>query len=76
MKRMSINRWVFLLVAALGALISGSVNAAVAINDTYSFSTADEYPLNVHVVDNDDVGSGSVTLSAVSYTHLTLPTKL
>mgnify|MGYP000190076203 CR=1 FL=1 len=57
MERMSINRWVFLLVAALGALISGSANAAVAINDTYSFSTADESPLNVHVTDNDDVES-------------------
>ena len=69
MERMSVNRWVFLfsvtLIAALGVMLSGSVNAAVAINDTYSFSTVDALPLEVHVVDNDSVESdfGNVNLS-------------
>ncbi|OUR93785.1 hypothetical protein A9Q81_15025, partial [Gammaproteobacteria bacterium 42_54_T18] len=61
---MSNNRWVFLFVVALCALLSGSANAAVAINDAYSFSAADATPFDVHVVDNDDVEIfNNVTLS-------------
>ncbi|MBL4763620.1 MAG: hypothetical protein JKY93_13105, partial [Gammaproteobacteria bacterium] len=56
MKRMNGSCKIFLyFVAVLGGLFSGTAGAAIAINDSYSFSTADSVPFQVFVVDNDDV---------------------